>query len=338
MNKKIDLKELGTLENKDLSTRLNYILKCLGKSKKDFYKDYEEIAIKKTKENSEYYLISERTFMSYFNTTNEKKNKRLPKKETRELMAEALEVEMWMLLPKADDFERMYKRIINFYSKALKVKTEFVYDYIVQAVDMDEIERSENEFVSKCFKSNIFNLQNRKIDDKMRKGILCILQYYLESEALHISNTIYDIIKCFFRLNEKGQEKIILYGRIIIEEFLDESIMEPIYDITQLCKKYDVNYNEPLSEQESHNNKKIGKINLTILKNSFDKKVKFDYRIIDFIYMLLFMTMLSFSHLNIILMCIFMDNKNNSIFPDDSLESYLLIAELFSRDEEFQIN
>ena len=172
----------------------------------------------------------------------------------------------------------------------------------------------------------------------MRKGILCILQYYLESEALHISNTIYDIIKCFFRLNEKGQEKIILYGRIIIEEFLDESIMEPIYDITQLCKKYDVNYNEPLSEQESHNNKKIGKINLTILKNSFDKKVKFDYRIIDFIYMLLFMTMLSFSHLNIILMCIFMDNKNNSIFPDDSLESYLLIAELFSRDEEFQIN
>lgn len=211
MNKKIDLKELGTLENKDLSTRLNYILKCLGKNKKDFYKDYEKIAIEKTKENSKYYLISERTFMSYFNTTNEKKNKRLPKKETRELMAEALEVDMWMLLPKADDFERMYKRIINFYSEALKVKTEFVYDYIYQAVDMDEIERSENEFVSKCFKRNIFNLQNRKIDDKMRKGILCILQYYLESEALHISNTIYDIIKCFFRLNEKGQEKIESY-------------------------------------------------------------------------------------------------------------------------------
>ena len=90
MNKKIDLKELGTLENKDLSTRLNYILKCLGKSKKDFYKDYEEIAIKKTKENSEYYLISERTFMSYFNTTNEKKNKRLPKKETRELIPQKI--------------------------------------------------------------------------------------------------------------------------------------------------------------------------------------------------------------------------------------------------------
>lgn len=331
-------KELVNLKDYEFSTRLDCILKFFKKSRNSFYDDIEKETENETAK------ISKRTYDSYFSKSEE--NKRKPKEATVKIMAKILNIDMWLLTPNADIFKENLDGFINLYSKPLNVKPEKVPDLLLLQEDPDELEAMYYANIYQHYKNRFFN--STDIDDKIRKGILCILNYYDEyekNEALYINPQIYEIIDCFLQLNEKGREKIILYGKFIVENFQSKNDSEPLYDIVQLCKKYDVVVNgmvtddTPSSTENGANNNKLGQINLTMLANNIEQKIKYNYNVVDFLDLLNDLATCGFSHLSIILICILFDNEKKNgkkVFPDDALESYLLINQLFVMDEEFQ--
>ena len=76
---------------------------------------------------------------------------------------------------------------------------------------------------------------------------------------------------------------------------------------------------------------------MTQLKEKINQKIHFDYVFADFVNMLMRCSTCQPYQLEIILICVFMDYKNNDFFPQNALESFLLIAQLFSLDEEFSL-
>lgn len=322
-------KELTNLEDYEFSTRLDYFIKKKGYSRNDFYKLIE-------KNEDESINISERTYNSYFcNGT----NKRYPKKDLTKLMAEKLEIKEFCLTPHTAEFKQRLEYMLNFYAKIFKCSKEKVinmdFDNMFYDADMGELEYVK--YIWEQF-NELFIKTNYSVTIEVRASVLLILQYYfdnLKKIPILIDEKNLDIINFFLSLNDKGKKKLINYGKIIINKFKNDEQSPYLYNFDDLCKAYDLNIDKLEQAKGNSSNNKIGKINETKLKKEIEKRIYYDYNFADFIECLNDFSKCKPCELEIILICLFIDYKNNNFFPIDAIESLLLIAQLFSMDKEF---
>lgn len=317
--------ELMNLDDFEFSTRLKYFIKKSGLSRSDFYDLLEE--------DLKDQMISKRAFDSYFAT---KAGKRYPKKIVK-AMATILKIDEWLLIPHTEDFQKVFDCRLKYWQRILSFSNaeeviNFNFDNIIE--DFSDLESDYVEYFYKDFQKQFLE-NNKNISYKNKISFILILQYLLDNDKLNLDDSICDIIDCFSTLNDKGKEKLIDYGNIIINDYVYEQSSPYQYSIKALCEKYLISPDELEKDSGSFKNNIVGKIYITQLKNRLRNKISFDYKFVNFIEMLIECSNCQPYQLEIILICIFMDYKNNNFFPKDALESFLLIAQLFSLDKEF---
>lgn len=293
------------LKDFDFGSRLDYLLRKKGISREKFYNDSEKL------QNA----IEWDTFKSYF--ANGKK-KRYPKIETTEIIAEELKIDKDLLNPHhiIGLFQTLFKDNKKLY---LEFDYDLIYDSEIE--DVYDVYRVIADFKAKF-------LNGETMYNNASKKIISIIQLYLDSSNFNALTN--DIIQLFMKLNEKGKEKFILYGKNIISSFINN---DDLYDtnIERLCEKYGL-IDEIGDKERYQSSLKIGVINLEEFSKRLEDKVSFDYNFAEFLYWLMDFDL---QYLDVVLISNFLDYKNNPVFPQDALESYLLIAQLFSLDNEF---
>ena len=301
MEKKYYISDIKKMGNYDFSTRLKFFIEKWGKKESDFYeKLYERLG------------ISERAFKSYL-ASKENISARKPKKETINVMAEILNIPPLFLVWDAEEFESIFNNYLDEYQKNFKVQISSVD--IETDYDVDPWCYNTKEENFEIFKEKITNEYPK---DEEHKEIYCFLEilvsYWMKRKKKFVINEkVYTIINCFECLNQMGREKLLKYGNIIIDDVLSqvhEKVMFPL-SRKELIKNADFNF---------------GKFKLGYLDS---------YPYLDGMGEELLDLNLQEYQWDIFLLCFNIDTNNNSFFPDDALESFVLIAQLFSLDEEF---
>lgn len=139
---------------------------------------------------------------------------------------------------------------------------------------------------------------------------------------LWINVKIYMLLEDFSLLNESGKVKLIKYGNIIIDDVLSCSTNELILPRNSSELKQAIYKEKRISFDMLW--RKIKRISdkhepqfTNFLKELYELNTKIE-------------------NWDIFLIGMNLDKINNDFFPEDALESYVLIADLFSLDEDFQ--
>lgn len=317
MEGKYYLKEIEEMDSFDFAERLRFFIKKSGLSQIEFY---EKLFTK--------YELAERTFRSYL-ANKEAKSVRHPKPETIEKMAEILNVPSGFLIWDTTEF----KKFLEKYKENAKHMTHILPLTIdIDKTDIEfelhpELLLNKDEYID--WLEDLFNEQNNPNDEK-NEPLYCFIQLLLEIFEKHnlsrlwIDEKIYTLLYFFDLLNESGKAKLIKYGNIIIDDFLSEPTNELILprsssELEQVALKEERISTHMLWRKIKRisNKREPHFTNFLEELNELNKKI---------------------DNWDIFLIGMNLCEMNNNFFPEDALESYVLIANLFSLDEDFQRN
>lgn len=317
MEGKYYLAEIERMKNFDFAERIRFFIEKFGCSQAEFYR-------KLCKE----YSLAERTFKSYIAYKDSKSMLR-PTPETIKNMAKILNVPSGFLTWDADEFKKFldrYKADAMRKTKVLPITIDIENGDIEFQLN-PELLLSNDEYIDYLEQS--FKEQNNP-DDKENEDLYCFIQLLLEVfekdnfSGLRINDKIYKLLDIFNLLNESGKAKLIKYGNIIVDDVLSYSDNDLILPRNSFELEEIVFREKRISSYMLWRKiKRISNKHWSQFTNFLEELNELNAKIENW---------------DIFLIGMNLDKMNNDFFPEDALESYVLIADLFSLDEDFQNN
>ena len=139
------------MDDYEFSTRLKFFLSKKDISREKFYRDYLQNEVEK------------RTYDSYFSKG---VNKRYPKKETVELIAQKLGIEPWLLTPHTKEYEDKLKRLV----RMIGITEEEFEENDFKLCDAEQLEYIALEIEHLIFNEILFG-KSDSINNKIRNII-----------------------------------------------------------------------------------------------------------------------------------------------------------------------
>jgi len=308
MEKKYYVSDLKKLNTYEFSERLKFFISESGYTHEQFYnKYYDKLG------------ISYRAFISYL-TSKDSISARKPKKETINVMAEILNIPVEFLIWDTEEFKEFFYNYLAEFHRKCKVPLltiDIDTEHDISCAIEPACNWNTKEEAYEIFKSRIEDEYPNKEENREIYAFWGVLSKLLIDgrQKFVIDERIYTILNCFDNLNQKGREKLLKYGNVIIDDILKKSTEIPLI---------------PRDREELVNEKNFnwGRIKMGFL-NWFPGLMLLGEEMIELD--------LEIYQWDIFLTCFYIDANNNGIFPEDALESFTLIAQLFSLDEEFML-